>query len=87
MAGNHDGAWFGQRSYGSRNLPISWQGWLASILYGVGAFLCFFLPALWMIPHSDGLSFAAFVLLTVAFGYVCIRKSRPSISRRWPPED
>ena len=79
MTANDDGAWFGQRSFGSRNLPISWQGWLATILYGVGAFLCFFLPALWKIPRGDGISFAAFILLTLVFGMICVRKSRKRI--------
>lgn len=86
MAGNDDGAWFGQRGFGSRNLPISWQGWLVTILYGAGAFLCFFLPALWKIPRGGFASLAAFALLTTAFGYVCVRKSRaaPRVRR---PED
>jgi len=79
MSGNDDGAWFGQRSYGSRNLPISWQGWLVTILYGIGAFLCFFLPALWNVQRSDFISFAAFVLLTIGFGFICVRKSRRGI--------
>jgi hypothetical protein len=81
MRGNDDGAWFGQRSYGSRNLPISWQGWLVTILYGIGAFLCFFLPAVWRIQRSDFISFAAFILLTVIFGFVCVRKSRRGVGR------
>jgi hypothetical protein len=81
MTGNDDGAWFGQRSYGARNLPISWQGWLATILYGAGAFLCFFLPAFWKVQRSDFVSFAAFALLTVAFGYLCVRKSRRGVGR------
>lgn len=76
MRGSYDGAWFGQSSHGSRNLPISWQGWLATILYGIGAFCCFFLPALWKLPYGGAVSFAAFALLTVPFGYLCVRKSR-----------
>ena len=77
----YDGAWFGQRSYGSRNLPISWQGWLATILYGIGAFLAFFLPALWQLAHGGLVSFAAFALLTVVFGFICVRKSRARVGR------
>jgi uncharacterized membrane protein YeaQ/YmgE (transglycosylase-associated protein family) len=71
-----DGAWFGQRRGGSRNLPISWQGWLATILYGIGAFLAFFLPAVWGLAHGGLVSFTAFALLTIVFGFICVRKSR-----------
>lgn len=81
MTGYRDGAWFGQRSYGSRNLPISWQGWLVTILYGIGAFLCFVLPAVWNLAHGELVAFAAFALLTVAFGWLVIRKSRAGIGR------
>jgi len=76
MNGNGDGAWFGRRGRGTRNLPISWQGWLATLLYGAGAFLCFFLPAYLRLARGDGISFLAFILLTVAFGWLCVRKSR-----------
>ncbi|MBV9881613.1 MAG: hypothetical protein JO276_01235 [Sphingomonadaceae bacterium] len=75
MAG--DGAWFGRRGYGTRNLPISWQGWLATILYACAVMLCFFLPAIWNLPHAELLSFASFALVTIAFTMVCARKSRP----------
>jgi hypothetical protein len=72
----YDGAWFGQRSYGSRYLPISWQGWLATFLYTIGVMACFFLPALWDLPHAEAIAFLCFALLTIPFGYVCARKSR-----------
>ena len=76
-----DGAWFGRRGYGTRNLPISWQGWALTILYGIGAFCAFFLPAVWQLAYGGLVSFAAFALLTVAFGFICVRKSRPG--RGW----
>ena len=73
-----DGAWFGRRGYGTRNLPISWQGWLATLLYTAGVMLCFFVPPVLALPHAEALAFAGFALLTIAFGYLCIRKSRES---------
>ena len=77
MSGNGDGAWFGRRGYGTRNLPISWQGWLATILYAIGISCCFFLPAVWKVPHEGLVTFASFALVTALFGTICIRKSRP----------
>ena len=74
MAG--DGAWFGRRGRGTRNLPISWQGWVATILYTIGIAFCFFAPAFWDVPHDELVAFASFALLTVAFAYLCARKSR-----------
>jgi phosphatidylglycerophosphate synthase len=81
MTGSRDGAWFGRGGYGSRNLPISWRGWLATILYAIAAGSAFFLPALWQVPYGGLVAFAAFALVTVVFGYVCVRKSRPG--RGW----
>jgi hypothetical protein len=77
MTGNKDGAWFGRHGYGSRNVPISWQGWLATILYAIAAGCAFFVPAIWNVPHTGLVTFATFALVTAAFGYVCVRKSRP----------
>ena len=74
MAG--DGAWFGRRGYGTRNQPISWQGWLATILYAVGAACSFVVPPVWQVPHEGLVAFAGFALVTIAFGWVCMRKSR-----------
>ena len=71
-----DGAWFGRRGYGSRNVPISWQGWLATILYAIAVGCCFFVPPVWDVPHAELIAFASFALVTVAFGYLCVRKSR-----------
>jgi hypothetical protein len=81
MTGNGDGAWFGRRGYGSRNVPISWQGWLATILYAIGVGCCFFVPAILQVPHDGLIAFASFALLTLAFGTICVRKSRPG--RGW----
>lgn len=73
-----DGAWFGRRGRGTRNLPISWQGWVATLLYACGVMLCFFLPAFWNLAHAELVAFAGFAMLTFGFGLVCARKSRRS---------
>ena len=76
MALGNDRAWFGQRSYGSRTLPVSWQGWLATLLYAFGTMACFFVPAVRGLPHAELISFASFGLLTLLFGTIIVRKSR-----------
>ena len=76
MIGNRNKPWFGRHGYGSRNVPISWEGWLATLLYAVGVACSFIIPPVWEVPHDGLVAFAGFVLVTIAFAYVCMGKSR-----------
>ena len=77
MSGKGDGAWFGRHGYGTSNVPISWQGWLATIVYGIAAGCSFFVPPIMQLPHDGLVAFASFALVTIVFGTICVRKSRP----------
>jgi hypothetical protein len=76
MIGDPGRPWFGRRGNGSRNLPISWQGWVATILYASGISLCFFTPAFLGLAHAELIAFAAFAAMTIPFAFLCARKSR-----------
>ena len=65
--------WFRRKSYGWGWTPVSWQGWLALVLYIAVNVLIFRLVDLHSHSNSDTLiNFAPrFLLLTVGFYLIC----------------
>jgi hypothetical protein len=72
-----DGAWFARVGDGTRNRPITWQGWLLLILYTIAVMGTVFLMAFGTLAFVVGL-----VSVSVLFGYLCVRKSRLSAHER-----
>jgi hypothetical protein len=68
-----DGAWFARVGYGTRNRPVTWQGWLLMILYVVAV-----MGAALLAVYGTLAFLAALALITCLLGYVVVRKSRLS---------
>lgn len=78
-----DGAWFAPKRYGyGAGLPITWQGWLATITY---------IAVIAGIPVLDDLgtegshvaAFALFLLATSVFLVILARRTRGGWKWRW----
>lgn len=72
-----DGAWFARTSYGARNRPVAWQGWLLMVLYVLAV-----IGAAFLIVYGTLALLAGLAAVTALFGYVVVRKSRLSARER-----
>lgn len=73
----YGGAWFSQTRGGYRNKPVTWQGWLALIIYVIALG-----GSLALLRWGELAFVAAFVLISAIFAFVAISKSRPNPNRR-----
>ena len=79
--GTADGAWFAPKRFGyGTGLPISWQGWLACLVYAATVTLA----ALLLAERTVTGFVAVMIVATAAFLYVCATKTRGGWKWRWP---
>lgn len=72
--------WFAQKRYGFGAVPVTWQGWLATLIYvALVALLA------WRMPTGE-LKFAVIVPLSVAYLYFIWTKTDGGFRWRWGPE-
>ena len=72
--------WFAQKRFGYGAVPVTWQGWLATLVY-----LAFVALLGWRMP-TGALKFATIVPLSIVYIYFIWTKTDGGFRWRWGPE-
>jgi hypothetical protein len=80
---NDDPAWFAAKRYGyGAGLPVRWQGWAATGIFGAAAALCAYLT-----KDRPAVAIAVMVPVVFVFLVVTARKTRGGWHWRWGDKD
>lgn len=72
--------WFAQKRFGYGAVPVTWQGWLTTLVYI--ALVCLLA---WRMPTGT-LKFAAIAPVSVAYLYLIWTKTDGGFRWRWGPD-